>query len=81
MLQCCIAGPFLFTSSVEHIKAYWTSAFDFSRRFLYEWTVNWRFLAEPDFSSDRFAKVLLGTHVSTLLVALALFDIVSWYSL
>ncbi|CAK9440064.1 uncharacterized protein LODBEIA_P41640 [Lodderomyces beijingensis] len=47
---------------------YLTRAFDFNRKFLYEWTVNWRFVPEDIFSSDVFARVLLAGHVVVLLM-------------
>lgn len=42
-------------------------AFDFSRKFMYKWTVNWRFVTEEVFLSDTFANALLVGHVSVLL--------------
>lgn len=46
----------------EYIK----NAFNFSRKFLYKWTVNWRIFPEEVFLSDRFARMLLISHVSIL---------------
>lgn len=46
---------------------YLKNAFDFSRKFMYKWTVNWRFVPEEVFLSDSFASALLVGHVSVLL--------------
>lgn len=47
-------------------KAYFSSAFDLSRHFLHEWTVNWRFIDEKTFLSRERAVGLLIGHVSDL---------------
>ncbi|CBQ71473.1 related to Alpha-1,3-mannosyltransferase [Sporisorium reilianum SRZ2] len=52
--------------------AYLSRAFDFSRAFLYVWTVNWRFVPEDTFLSQHFAKALLALHLA-LLVLFGLF--------
>lgn len=49
-------------------QAYISNAFDFSRMFLFKWTVNWRFLGEKVFSHPATSKVLLGLHVFILCV-------------
>lgn len=41
-------------------------AFDFRRVFLYEWTVNWKFVKEEQFLSPQFAIGLLVAHVTLL---------------
>lgn len=46
---------------------YITNAFKFDRKFLYEWTVNWRFVPEDIFLSDNFSNGLLLAHLSLLL--------------
>ncbi|KAG7195053.1 dolichyl-P-Man:Man(5)GlcNAc(2)-PP-dolichol alpha-1,3-mannosyltransferase [Scheffersomyces spartinae] len=46
---------------------YLSNAFDFSRTFLYKWTVNWRFLSEQVFLSKTFHKSLLFLHGVVLL--------------
>ncbi|RCK57378.1 Dol-P-Man:Man(5)GlcNAc(2)-PP-Dol alpha-1,3-mannosyltransferase [Candida viswanathii] len=48
--------------------SYINQAFNFKRKFLYEWTVNWRFVPEATFLSDKFSNILLVLHVSVLLV-------------
>ncbi|TFK72157.1 dolichyl-P-Man:Man(5)GlcNAc(2)-PP-dolichyl mannosyltransferase [Pluteus cervinus] len=61
--QVLLAWPF-----VQHDAwAYIRSAFDLSRVFLYEWTVNWRFVRESAFLSPTFARTLLLGHVVTLI--------------
>lgn len=65
-LQGFLGLPFL----REHPWEYLTGAFDFSRVFLYKWTVNWHFVPENIFLSKLFAKVLLVIHLVILLVFL-----------
>ncbi|KAK6203281.1 Dolichyl-phosphate-mannose-glycolipid alpha-mannosyltransferase [Scheffersomyces amazonensis] len=50
---------------------YINQAFDFKRKFLYKWTVNWKFISEETFLSDSFATTLLIGHL-TILVAFTL---------
>lgn len=42
---------------------YLTRAFQFDRKFLYQWTVNWKMLGEEIFQSKRLSYFLLGYHV------------------
>jgi alpha-1,3-mannosyltransferase len=63
-LQALIGLPFLQVDSWEYVR----SAFDFGRAFLFEWTVNWRFMGEELFLSKGFAASLLLVHVSSLAV-------------
>lgn len=66
LIQFILPAPFFFAKSDPHLlKAYFTSAFDFSRQFLYEWTVNWRFISEEAFLSRERAVALLAGHVSS----------------
>ncbi|KAF8478739.1 mannosyltransferase [Russula ochroleuca] len=67
-IQGLLAYPFL----LEHPLTYIDNAFNFGRVFLYQWTVNWRFLSEKRFLDPNFAKALLVGHVSVL-VAFGLF--------
>ncbi|EPQ58193.1 glycosyltransferase family 58 protein [Gloeophyllum trabeum ATCC 11539] len=60
--QVLIASPFL----VENSWAYTTRAFEFSRVFLYRWTVNWRFVDETTFLSPGWARGLLLGHITVL---------------
>jgi alpha-1,3-mannosyltransferase len=52
--------------------SYLRRAFDFSRAFLYMWTVNWKFVSEETFLNRQWAISLLVGHVFTL-VAFGLF--------
>lgn len=63
-LQLVLAAPFLYTDPM----AYLSRAFDFHRVFLYQWTVNWRFLKEDLFTSPQFFKLLLCAHFGLLFI-------------
>lgn len=61
----------LFWDDEEASYLRWTyinQAFNFKRKFLYEWTVNWRFLPEETFLSDNFHKLLLAGHLLVLII-------------
>ncbi len=47
---------------------YVSQAFDLGRQFLFEWTVNWRFLPEDVFLSRYFHLALLLAHITTLVL-------------
>ncbi|SPO31726.1 related to Alpha-1,3-mannosyltransferase [Ustilago trichophora] len=70
LVQAAISLPF----TMHDAHKYFTNAFDFSRIFLYVWTVNWRFIPEETFLSQHFAKGLLGLH----LLLIALFGLFRW---
>jgi alpha-1,3-mannosyltransferase len=70
-VQIGLPGMYFFNSG-EQALSYYRSAFDFSRQFLYKWTVNWRFVSEERFLSPGFAKLLLVGHLAVL-VAFGLF--------
>lgn len=63
-LQIVIAFPFLSANGM----GYFTRAFEFTRQFLFKWTVNWRFLGEDIFLSREFHVSLLIGHISTLIL-------------
>ncbi|KAL8755661.1 MAG: hypothetical protein Q9199_003493 [Rusavskia elegans] len=63
-VQLTIAFPFLPVNPLGYISR----AFEFSRQFLYKWTVNWRFLDEETFLSREFAIALLAAHLGFLLL-------------
>ena len=71
LFQVWLAMPFM----MSHPRAYLSNAFDFSRQFLYKWTVNWRFVPEEVFLSKRFALSLLVGHLTVL----ALFAFLRWF--
>jgi alpha-1,3-mannosyltransferase len=61
-----LAIPFL----QENPLGYASRAFELTRQFLFEWTVNWRFIGEETFGSTPFAVNLLLIHVFLLLIFL-----------
>lgn len=69
-IQALVALPFLLNQPYSYI----TNAYDFSRVFLYKWTVNWRFLKEEWFLDRRFAMMLLCGHA----FALIMFGLFRW---
>ncbi len=69
-LQALIAWEFL----LAHPQAYLLRSFDFSRAFLYKWTVNWKFLDEDAFLSKRMSVGLLVGHLTVL----SLFAATKW---
>lgn len=66
-LQIVLAVPFLSTNW----RGYLARAFELSRQFKYEWTVNWRMLGEERFLSKELALGLLGLHAGVLLIFVA----------
>jgi alpha-1,3-mannosyltransferase len=69
-VQIVISFPFIPANAVGYLGR----AFEFSRVFLFKWTVNWRFVGEETFLSKEFSVALLAGHVSTL----ALFGLTRW---
>ncbi|EEH40388.2 mannosyltransferase [Paracoccidioides lutzii Pb01] len=69
-LQVLFALPFL----KENPSSYISRSFEFTRQFLFRWTVNWRFVGEKVFTSNAFAVALLAVHASLL----GLFLIFCW---
>jgi alpha-1,3-mannosyltransferase len=63
-LQILIAIPF----ATKNLWGYLGRAFEFSRQFLFKWTVNWRFVGEDTFLSKEFSITLLIGHLSALIV-------------
>jgi len=61
-VQVALALPFL----ASHPLNYVIGAFNLGRVFLFEWTVNWRFLPEDVFIARWFHIALLLGHVATL---------------
>ncbi|KAH0569226.1 hypothetical protein GP486_000043 [Trichoglossum hirsutum] len=49
---------------------YFSRAFEFTRTFLFKWTVNWRFMGEERFLSKKFSIILLSAHLVLLLLFL-----------
>ncbi|KAG7893561.1 hypothetical protein KL905_002311 [Ogataea polymorpha] len=66
-----------FLAASETTRAHFLqNAFDFSRAFLYRWTVNWKFVPEPIFRSREFHTLLLLAHTA----ALTFFAVYKWSS-
>ncbi|KAM9972091.1 hypothetical protein ACTFIW_003441 [Dictyostelium discoideum] len=59
LVQVLLAIPFLLVNP----QGYLLRAFEFSRQFLYKWTVNWRFLPEHLFLNKSWALFLLSIHL------------------
>lgn len=72
-VQVLLASPFISTN----VSSYLGRAFDLTRQFRFEWTVNWKFLSEEFFSSHEFAEGLLIAHAALL----SLFCYTRWNSL
>ncbi|KAG5300873.1 mannosyltransferase [Histoplasma ohiense] len=70
LIQVLLAVPFL----QENPSSYMLRAFEFTRQFLFKWTVNWRFVGEDTFTSQSFALALLAVHATIL----ALFFVYRW---
>uniref|UniRef100_A0A914HK99 dolichyl-P-Man:Man5GlcNAc2-PP-dolichol alpha-1,3-mannosyltransferase n=1 Tax=Globodera rostochiensis TaxID=31243 RepID=A0A914HK99_GLORO len=71
LIQVLVALEFLSFDCV----AYLSRAFELSRVFLFEWTVNWRFIPEAVFVDRRFHIALLAAHLSLL----AVFALKFWF--
>ncbi|KAF8461370.1 glycosyltransferase [Kalaharituber pfeilii] len=63
-IQVVLAWPF----ARHNFRSYVSRAFDFSREFLWTWTVNWRWLGEPAFRSRGLKYSLLAAHAGILAV-------------
>ncbi|KID79505.1 Dol-P-Man:Man(5)GlcNAc(2)-PP-Dol alpha-1,3-mannosyltransferase [Metarhizium brunneum] len=63
-VQLVIALPFV----AKNWRGYLGRAFELSRQFKFEWTVNWRMMGEELFLSKQFATVLLVLHALVLLI-------------
>ncbi|ORY32891.1 ALG3 protein-domain-containing protein [Naematelia encephala] len=69
IIQLLLPSPYFVSFANSYLtKSYFSSAFDLSRQFLYEWTVNWRFVPSSTFLSREFALGLLGSHVGLLII-------------
>ena len=66
LVQIALAAPFL--TSRAAAETYFATAFNFSREFLWEWTVNWRWLGEEAFVSKGLHSSLLAAHVAFLVL-------------
>ncbi|KAJ4310599.1 dolichyl-P-Man:Man(5)GlcNAc(2)-PP-dolichol alpha-1,3-mannosyltransferase [Fusarium piperis] len=66
-VQLAIGVPFM----AKNPRGYAARAFELSRQFKFEWTVNWRMLGEELFLSKSLALLLLLLHATVLLVFIA----------
>lgn len=69
-IQALLAVPFLQVNA----KGYISRAFEFTRQFLFKWTVNWRFVGEDAFRSSTFAQGLAFANLGLL----AIFVLTRW---
>ena len=69
-IQVLLGAPFFLSDP----SAYVHQAFDFSRVFLDEWTVNWRVIDENTFLHPITSKILLTLHLTVL----TLFGLCRW---
>jgi alpha-1,3-mannosyltransferase len=63
-VQLLLGLPFLLVNPLGYL----VRSFELGRQFLFQWTVNWRFLPEDVFLSRYFHLILLALHLSVLLV-------------
>ncbi|KOS23196.1 Dol-P-Man:Man(5)GlcNAc(2)-PP-Dol alpha-1 [Escovopsis weberi] len=66
-VQLVLSVPFVATNW----RAYLGRAFELSRQFKFQWTVNWRMLGEDLFLSRAFSAALLAGHAALLLVLIS----------
>ncbi len=66
-VQVALGLPFM----TKNAWGYLGRAFELSRKFLFKWTVNWRFVGEDVFLSRPFAIGLLALHGAVLLAFVA----------
>ncbi|GAA6026216.1 hypothetical protein JCM11491_005979, partial [Sporobolomyces phaffii] len=64
--QILLASPFLTSPSLA--RSYLVQSFDFHREFLWEWTVNWRWIGVEVFEDPAWGKSLLLLHAAGLVV-------------
>ncbi|CCL98442.1 uncharacterized protein FIBRA_00439 [Fibroporia radiculosa] len=62
LVQAVVGHEFLLHAPGSYLK----SSYEFSRVFLYKWTVNWRFVGEDVFLSSSWAGCLLLGHLTVL---------------
>lgn len=66
LVQVVLASPFL--ASPAAALTYFHTAFNFGREFLWEWTVNWRWLGDEAFESSALSRGLLIAHALALVL-------------
>ena len=65
-IQALLALPFVVGRRAS-LSGYVGRAFEFSREFMFKWTVNWRFVGQETFRSAQFKYTLLASHIGLLL--------------
>lgn len=65
-VQIVLGLPF-FEDKVSALT-YFQTSFNFSREFLWKWTVNWRWVGIKAFESSEFSKGLLVSHALVLIL-------------
>lgn len=61
--------PMFWDEEAKYLRwQYLSNSFNFSRKFMYKWTVNWKFVDPQRFISTSFARELLAAHAILLLV-------------
>ncbi|BGP28111.1 glycosyltransferase family 58 protein [Rhodotorula toruloides] len=65
--QILFALPFILPSRA-HLTNYLSQAFDFSRTFEWEYTMNWRWLGEEAFENPARGKILIVAHAGGLVL-------------
>ncbi|KAM0747320.1 ALG3-domain-containing protein [Meredithblackwellia eburnea MCA 4105] len=68
-VQLLLSFPFYSSTAPHLLPTYFQTSFNFSRAFLWEWTVNWRWIGEEGFESKGFSSMLLILHGLGLVVA------------
>jgi alpha-1,3-mannosyltransferase len=63
-VQLIVGLPFLLTHPISYV----TRSFDLGRQFLYQWTVNWRFLGQHLFDMKLRGIILLALHIILVLL-------------
>ena len=66
-VQIVVALPFLRSYPYQYLHG----AFNFSRQFMFEWSVNWQFIGEDGFLSPEFQRSLLLSQVVLLVYLFA----------